>query len=152
MPGSVASASAQIPLVDYLVLDDDPHLVTNECVGCGARYFDRRNGCAACGGDEFRKVRISTIGVLRAFTIVSVAAPGIDVPFVAGVIECNGTTVRANVVNVPPSPDHLELGMKLRLVIYPVGIDSAGTTAIGFAFEPLGGSARCAAMTSGSSA
>jgi len=35
---------AQIPFVDYLVLDDgDPHLVANECTGCGARFFDRRN-------------------------------------------------------------------------------------------------------------
>ena len=33
----------QIPLVDYLMLGDEPHLVANECTGCGARYFDRRN-------------------------------------------------------------------------------------------------------------
>ena len=43
----------QIPLVDYLVLGDEPHLVANECTACGARFFDRRNACAACGGTEF---------------------------------------------------------------------------------------------------
>ena len=31
----------QIPLVNYLVLGDKPHLVANECASCGARYFDR---------------------------------------------------------------------------------------------------------------
>ncbi|GAC1478084.1 MAG: hypothetical protein NVS1B12_14140 [Acidimicrobiales bacterium] len=39
--------SEQIPMVDYLVLGDDPHLVTNECTACGARLFDRRIACAA---------------------------------------------------------------------------------------------------------
>ena len=38
----------QVPLVDYLVLGDSPHLVASECVACGARYFDRRNACASC--------------------------------------------------------------------------------------------------------
>ena len=43
----------QIPLVDYLELGDDPHLVANECTACGARFFDRRNACAACEGTDF---------------------------------------------------------------------------------------------------
>ena len=38
--------ASPVPIVDYLVLDSDPHLVANQCTGCGARYFDRRNSCA----------------------------------------------------------------------------------------------------------
>jgi uncharacterized OB-fold protein len=129
--------SKQIPLVDYLVLGDEPHLVANECVACGARFFDRRNACAACSGTEFRKVPIPTQGEVKAFTIVSMAAPGIPVPFVAAVVDCGGTSVRANIVNVPPDPDHVQLGMKVRLTTFPIGTDSAGTEAIGFGFEPL---------------
>ena len=35
----------QIPIVDYLALDDGPpHLVAWEAVGSGALYLDRRNG------------------------------------------------------------------------------------------------------------
>ena len=52
----------QIPLVDYLVLGDDPHLVANECTSCGARYFDRRNACASCEGTEFKKVDVPDDG------------------------------------------------------------------------------------------
>ena len=48
--------SDQIPLVDYLVLGDEPHLVANECTSCGARFFDRRNACAACFGTDFEHV------------------------------------------------------------------------------------------------
>ncbi len=50
--------SNEIPLVDYLVLGDDPHLVANECTSCGARFFDRRNACACCCGTDFRKAAV----------------------------------------------------------------------------------------------
>jgi uncharacterized protein len=130
----------QVPLVDYLVLGDDPHLVASECTACGARFFDRRNACAACGGVEFSRVRVPTEGEVRAFTIVSFAAPGIPVPFVASIVDCAGTSVRANLVNVPPDPEHVQLGMKVQLTTVPVGTDSAGTEAIGFGFEPREGS------------
>ena len=129
--------SEQIPLVDYLVLDDgDPYLVAHECAGCGARFFDRRNACAGCGGTEFENVRVATEGEVRAFTIVSLAAPGIPVPFVASVVDCDGTSVRGNVINVEPDPEHVTLGMKLRLATYSLGADTEGTEAIGFSFEP----------------
>jgi uncharacterized protein len=130
--------SEQIPLVDYLVLGDgDPYLVAHECTGCGARFFDRRNACAACGGAEFTSVRVASEGEVRAFTIVSLAAPGIPVPFVASVVDCDGTSVRGNVVNVEPSPEHVKLGMKVRLTTVPIGADGAGVEAIGFGFEPV---------------
>ena len=96
---------SQVPLVDYLVLGDDPHLVANECKDCGARFFDRRNACASCFGSSFTKTRVETTGELRAYTIVSFAAPGIPTPFVAGVIDCGGTSVRANVINCPPDAE-----------------------------------------------
>ena len=127
----------QVPLVDYLVLGDDPHLVANECTNCGARFFDRRNACASCFGTEFKAADIATTGELKSFTIVSFAAPGIPVPFVAGVVDCDGTSVRANVINTPADPEHVKLGMKVKLATYEVGTDSAGTQAIGFGFEPL---------------
>ena len=129
--------SSQIPIVDYLVLDDGaPHLVAHECTNCGAHFFDRRNACANCSGTEFRAVDVPTDGVLRTFTIVTFAAPGIPVPFVAGVVDCGGTSVRANVINVDADPEHVTLGMKVRLATYSMGVDAAGTEAIGFGFEP----------------
>jgi uncharacterized OB-fold protein len=128
--------SNQIPLVDYLVLDDPPHLVAHECTTCQARYFDRRNACASCFGSEFRMVDVPTDGVLRTFTIVTFAAPGIPTPYVAGVVDCGGTSVRANIVNVEPIPEQVALGMKVRLTTFPIGADGAGTEAVGFGFEP----------------
>jgi uncharacterized OB-fold protein len=128
----------RIPLVDYLVLGEDPHLVAHECASCGARYFDRRSACANCSGQEFRPAEISRTGTLRTFTIVSFAAEGVPVPFVAGVVDCDGTSVRANIVNVEPDPEHVRLGMKVRLTTVPVGTDEAGVEAVGYGFEPAG--------------
>ena len=125
-----------IPLVDYLVLGDSPHLVAHECTACGARFFDRRNACASCSGTDFKKVEVATEGELQAFTIVAFAAPGVPVPFVAGVIDCDGTSVRGNVINTEPDPEHVKLGMKVRLATHSVGTDDDGNEAIGFGFEP----------------
>ena len=126
----------QIPLVDYLVLGDAPHLRARECTGCGARYFDRRNACAGCSGGEFREVTVQTDGIVKAFSIVTFAAPGVPVPFVSAVVDCGGTSVRGNVINCEPSPEVVHLGMPVRLATYVLGVDDNGVEAIGFGFEP----------------
>ena len=75
---------------------------------------------------------------MRTFTIVTFAAPGIPVPFVSAIVDCEGTSVRTNLVNVQPDPEHVTLGMKVRLTTFPMGADEAGTEAIAFGFEPVG--------------
>lgn len=128
----------QIPYVNYLVLGDAPHLEANQCSSCGARFFDRRNACAGCFGTEFTKVTVPTSGEVRSFSIVTFAAPGVQVPFVSAIIDCGGTSVRGNIVNTPPDPDHVRLGMKVRLTTFVVGTDDEGTEAVNYGFEPVG--------------
>ena len=140
---------SRIPIVNYLVLDDDdsggsggsggqgPHLVANACTNCGATYFDRRNGCAKCGGTEFAKKKLGTEGKVRGYTIVKRAAPGVKTPYVSAVIDLDGGgSVKANVVDVEPTPEKVPLGLAVRLVTYPVGTDDEGTEAIAFGFAP----------------
>jgi uncharacterized OB-fold protein len=126
----------RVPIVRYLVLGDDPHLVVDECVACGARYFDRRNGCASCGGTEFRSAAVSTTGEVRAFTIVTKGPPEVDAPYVAAIVDCDGTTVRGSLVDVTPDPDHVRVGMAVQLTTTSLGTDDAGTEAVGFVFTP----------------
>lgn len=126
----------QIPIVEYLKLGETPHLVAQECTACGARFFDRRNACAACFATDFAEVGVPNEGTLHTYTIVSFAAPGIPVPFVAGVVDCGGTSVRANIVNCEPSPEQVQLGMPVRLVTFPLGTDDNGVEAVGFGYEP----------------
>ena len=58
-------------------------------------------------------------------------------PFVSGVVDCDGTSVRANIINVEPDPEHVHTGMKVKLATYSLGTDENGTEAIGFGYEPV---------------
>jgi len=128
--------TTQVPHVNYLVLGEKPHLEANECTACGARFFDRRNACASCFKTDFKKVSVATEGIVRSFTIVTFASPGVPVPFVAAIVDCGGTSVRGNLINVDPTPEKVSLGMKVRLATYSLGADDNGVEAIGFGFEP----------------
>lgn len=132
-----STAAQPIPIVGYLQLTDPPHLVATVCTTCDAYYFDRRDACASCFGTDFTTKPVSPVGTLETFTIVEVAAPGVPVPFIAGVVDCDGISVRANVVDVEPTADSVPLGMPLRLVTFPIGTDDEGRTAIGFGFQPV---------------
>ncbi|MGA9277668.1 Zn-ribbon domain-containing OB-fold protein [Ilumatobacter sp.] len=135
---ATTTTTSIVPHVDYLVLDDgEPHLVAHECTSCGARFFDRRNACAGCFATEFTTVPIATTGVVQAFTIVAFAAPGVPVPFVAAVVDCDGTSVKGNIINVEPDPANISTGMTVRLATYSLGTDDNGVEAIGYGFEPV---------------
>ena len=131
--------SKQIPLVDYLVLGDEPHLVAHECTSCGARYFDRRNACASCGGTDVHDGRRSppraSCGRSRSCRS---RRPGSRCRSWPAVVDCGGTSVRANVdQRRRPTPSTCTLGMKVKLATYLIGTDDEGTEAIGFGFEPV---------------
>ena len=124
-------------MVDYLVLGDEPHLLANECVSCGAMYFDRRNACASCGAREFSQKQMASTGTVRTFTIVHRAARGVPAPYVSAVIDLDGGgRVKSNVVNVDPSPDKVSLGMDVRLTTYVTATDDDGNEAVAFGYEP----------------
>jgi uncharacterized OB-fold protein len=128
----------QVPIVDYLVLDDgEAHLEAWEAVDSGALYFDRRNADARDGGDKFRRRKLASTGVLRSFTIVHRTVPGVPAPYVSALVDLDGGgSVKANLTNVPPDPDHVKLGMPVKLTTFVAGTDDDGTEAIAFAFEP----------------
>jgi uncharacterized protein len=124
--------------VEYLVLGDEPHLEANECTGCGARYFDRRNACAACFGTEFRKVPVATEGEVRTFTITHLRRPGHPGAVRVGRRRLRRHQRAGNLINVEPDPEHVSTGMKVRLAPTSLGTDDNGDEAIGFGFEPVG--------------
>ena len=128
----------QVPIVDYLVLDDGaPHLRAQVCTGCGASYFDRRNACAKCGKRSFEPRPLPGEGTVRSFTIVHRAAPGVPTPYVSAIVDLEGGgVVKANVVNVDPEPDRISFGMPVKLATFVAGTDDDGTEAVAFGYEP----------------
>jgi uncharacterized OB-fold protein len=134
----LADMGDQVPIVDYLVLDDGaPYLTANVCEGCGALYLDRRNACAKCGKTVFAKKKLAGTGTLKSFTIVHRAAPTVPVPYVSAVVHLDGGgTVHTNIVNVEPEPEAVRLNMPVRMTTYTAGVDTDGTEAVAFGFEP----------------
>jgi uncharacterized OB-fold protein len=132
--------SKQVPIVGYLALDDGPpHLVAWEAVDSGALYFDRRNADANQGGTEFKRRKLANTGKLRSFTIVHRTVPGVPAPYVSALVDLDGGgSVKGNLVNVPPDPEHVKLGMPVRMTTFVAGTDDDGTEAVAFAFEPSG--------------
>jgi uncharacterized OB-fold protein len=128
----------QVPIVDYLVLDDgDPYLVANQSTESGALYFDRRNADAKSGKPGFERKKLERTGKVRTFTIVHRAAPGVDTPYVSAVIDLDGGgVVKANLLNTEPDPEHVKTGMPVQMTTYVAGTDDEGTEAVAFAFEP----------------
>lgn len=127
----------QIPMVDYLVLDGEPHLVANVCKECGASYWDRRNACAKCGKQNFDRQRLSNDGELISFSIVHRAAPNVPTPYVSAVVHLDGGgAVKANLVGIDPDPDQIKLGMRVKLATFVAGTDDDGTEAVAFGYAP----------------
>ena len=47
-----------------------------------------------------------------------------------------GGTVKAQSLNIEPDPEHVKLGMAVKMTTFAAGTDDDGTEAIAFAFEP----------------
>ncbi len=73
---------------------------------------------------------------MRAFTIVTFAAPASPLRSWHPSSTATALRSRANLTNVEPDPEHVRTGMQVRLATYSLGTDSEGTEAVGFAFEP----------------
>ena len=92
----------QNPIVPYLQLPTAPgekaYLAGVKCKSCGAAYVGKRMACGKCSAvDDFEDLRFSDHGTLRAFTIVYRTAPGIEVPFIAAIVDMpEGTAVTRN--------------------------------------------------------
>ena len=128
----------QISMVEYLTLDDgEPHLVANVCKECGATYWDRRNACAKCGKTNFDTKSMPTEGEVISFSIVHRAAPNVPTPYVSAVIHLDGGgAVKANVIDTEPDPEHVKLGMRVKLKTFVAGKDGEGNEAVAFGFAP----------------
>jgi len=129
--------AARVPVVAYLDIDaDGPHLTGWACDHCGAVFLDRRVACPACTSADLTARQLADEGTVHAWTIVHRAPANVRTPFVAAIVGLDGGgIVKANLVGVDADPEAVHCGERVRLATYPVGVDSAGTEAIGFGFE-----------------
>jgi uncharacterized OB-fold protein len=126
---------AQMPLVDYLVLGAPPYLRGTVCADCKAIYLDRRFACGRCGGVQFTSRRLADTGVIRAFTVIHRAAPGIAVPYTSVIVDLDGGgVVKANLTG-DPDPEQVRPGARVHLCTHDGATDSNGDVALVFSYE-----------------
>jgi len=120
----------QNPIVPHLRLPEaageKAYIAGVKCKSCGAAFLGTRRVCGKCFAvDEFEELRFSDHGTLRAFTIVYHTAPGIDVPFIAAIVDLpEGEKVAAL------------LGKRLEMYTETVRTDQEGNDVVAFKFRP----------------
>jgi len=132
------------PIVPHLKLPKAPgdkaYIGGVKCRSCGAAFLGARMACGKCFAvDDFEELRFSDHGTLRAFTIVYHTAPGIDVPFIAAIVDLpEGAAVRCNIGGVEPEGEKVAalLGKKLEMYTEKVRTDLEGNDVIAFKFRP----------------
>jgi uncharacterized OB-fold protein len=127
------------PIVPFLALGAQPHLMGLRCANCGATYLKSgRVACAKCGeARRFEDVRLSDRGTLWVYSIVHQSAPGIAVPYVAAVVDLpEKVAVRCTLIDVEPDPAKLRYGLPVKMVTKKVRTDKEGRDVIAFFFRP----------------
>jgi uncharacterized protein len=144
MTTETAAPKKPRPLVPYLKLPEtdgeEAYIFGSKCKDCGAVYVGSRMACANCRSTApMDEVRFSNEGQLYVYTIVHQSAPGIEVPYVAAIVDLpEGASVRATLKGIEPKPENLSFGMKLKLVTEKVGTDREGNDVIAYKYAPAG--------------
>ena len=132
-----------LPAVDYLIIPEKgaPYLEGHQCKECDAIYLGERNVCSKCfARDKISKIKLNDSGILYSYSIVYRSFPGIDVPYISALVDLDGGgTVKGNLINVDPSPENVEFGMKVK-VVYRDALgrkDSEGNSYLSYFFEPI---------------
>ena len=142
--GAAQGEKKQNPIVPHLRLPEAPgekaYIAGVKCRSCGTAFLGTRMACGKCFAvDDFEELRFSDHGTLRAFTIVYHTAPGIDVPFIAAIVDLpEGTAVRCNIGGVEPDGEKVAalLGKRLEMYTETVRTDQEGNDVVAFKFRP----------------
>ena len=138
---AAAASKGPLPVVPYLKIPEqgEPYLEGQKCAKCGAIFLGERRACSKCfSADGFEAVKLSNRGELYVFSIIHRSFPGVEVPYVSAVVDLEGGgTVKGNLVNVEPDPEHVKLGMPVE-VIYKIAPrkDAEGNEYLTYYFQP----------------
>ncbi|MCC5874548.1 MAG: Zn-ribbon domain-containing OB-fold protein [Gammaproteobacteria bacterium] len=137
-----SAQAAPLPVVDHLKIpaDGDPYLEGSQCGACGAVYLGRRNVCSRCAErDQMEVIRLADTGTLYTYAIVHRSFPGVETPFVSAVVDLDGGgTIKGNLMDIEPDPEHIPFGMPVKVVFRDAlgRKDKAGNSYLSYFFVP----------------
>jgi hypothetical protein len=92
------------------------------CDACDRPYFPPQPLCPRCGSRSIRVVRACGRARLYSYVISHLAAPGFEAPYAIAVVELEeGPRMLTNLVDLPATPEALQLDMALEVVFQPIG-------------------------------
>jgi uncharacterized OB-fold protein len=137
------AARARRPIVPFLRLPEggEPYLAGQRCGSCGAVYLGKRRACSRCMAEgPFAEIPLSRRGTVWVWSIVHQSVPGVQVPYVVGVVDLpEGVSVRCNLIDVEPDPNNLRFGMPVEMTTGVSQQDKEGKDVIAFYFRPAKG-------------
>jgi uncharacterized protein len=131
------------PATSYTCLDAEGnhYLRGSRCEACQAVFLGEREHCGRCGArSQMKSLALAGRGHLYNYTIVHRSYPGIKVPFISAIVDLEGGgTVKGNLLEVEPDPQHVHFGMPVRMVFREAQLASAeGAGYIAHFFVPDG--------------
>jgi uncharacterized OB-fold protein len=120
--------------------DKEAYLWGIQCGACGAKFLGERIACGKCGAtDKLQEVEFGPDGELYVFAVVHQSMPGVEVPFVAGIVDLDdGVSVRANIYGLDPlKPDPSWFGKRVKMYSEVVSQDREGNDVVAARFKVL---------------
>jgi len=117
---------------------EEAYLWGVKCGNCGAKFLGERMACGKCGAtDKLEEVKYGPDGEIYVFAVVHQAMPGVQTPFVAGIIDLDdGVSVRANVYGLDPEkPDHSWFGKRVKMFSEVTGQDREGNDVVAVKYK-----------------
>ena len=92
-----------------------------KCAACSEVYFPPRPFCPRCGSPDVSVFGASGRATLLSYVIHHRPVPGFVPPYSIAVVELEeGPRMMSNIVEVPQTPEALQLDMRLEVVFHRV--------------------------------
>lgn len=80
------------------------------CDTCGCYTVPPQKVCRNCGGSALQVVELEKSGVIQTFTVIRVAAEGLNPPFVVAMVKTtSGAWVMGNLLGIDPEAASMSL-------------------------------------------
>ncbi len=80
------------------------------CDTCGSCTVPPQKVCRNCGGSDLQVEELEKSGFIRTFTVIRVAAEGMNPPFVVAMVETSsGAWVMGNLIDIDPDDANMAL-------------------------------------------
>jgi uncharacterized OB-fold protein len=116
---------------------NQPKLLGGFCPTCNRYYFPRPKYCRGCLG-ETKEILLGSKGIIYSFTVIRRKPPlGLPEPYSVGYVDLEESGLRVFSLLDPAAIAQLRIGLKVRLVVEPLGHDAYGAPRLRPYFTPL---------------